>query len=264
MPQITANVLALDRAKEKANKLGFTADPVKLTPEIYVWTDSKNPWRTITMNIYTGNFSISYTYLADQTLLVDKEVLNLKNSFVEARNFLEALGIDTNSLETVDNINFQSDPTIGQYLKLSNSGFFPATSQSEADAVRINLPKKKLDDLPFVSVDPFILPVSFTFSGQRDETKRILLANYTNFPIEKEVLATYPLKSFNTALEALKEGSGFIASHSGKGSSVIIRKAYLAYFDSPLPQNFLQPVVVFEGDNSFIAYVSAVSSEWIK
>ena len=28
-------------------------------------------------------------------------------------------------------------------------------------------------------------------------------------------------------------------------------------------QNFLMPVVVFEGDNGFIAYVSAVTDEWI-
>lgn len=264
MPAIPSNLKALDRAKEKSAKIGFNTDPSYITPEIYTWVDPENKWRTLTMNIYTGNFSISYNFLADQTLLIDKNVPNLQNAFVEAKNFLERLGIDTSDMAGVENINFQSDPRIGAYLKFSISDFTMATSQSEADAVRINLPKKKLDDLPFMTVDPYGSLVSFTFSGQKDEKKRILLANYTNFPIEKNVIATYPLKNFDEALEELKKGSGFIASYKGKGTAIIIRKAYLAYFDPPLPLTYLQPIVVFEGEDSFVAYVQAVSQEWIK
>ena len=263
MPAIPSNLKALDRAKEKVAKIGFTNEPMQITSEIYTWIDPSNQWRSLTMNIYTGNLSISYNFLADQTLLIDKNVPNLQNAFVEAKNFLGQLGIPTDDIEGVENINFQSDPTIGAYLKFSISDFTPATSQSEADAVRINLPKKKLDDLPFISLYPYNALVSFTFSGQRDEKKHILLANYTNFPIDKNTMATYPLKKFEEAIDELKSGSGFVANYKGQDTNVTIRKAYIAYFDPPIPLTYIQPIIVLEGDDSFVAYVQGVSDEWI-
>jgi hypothetical protein len=263
-PQIPSNVLALDRAKERAVKLGFTLDPFKLTPEIYSWTDPNNQWRTFTMNIYTGNFVLSYNFLADQSLVVDKNVPDLQNAFVESKNFLDSLDIDTKELEPVESINFQGNPRAGQFLKFSVSQLTSATSQSDADAVQVFLQKKKLDDLPFYTVDPNGSLISFIYSGQKDSKKHILEALYTNFPIEKEVFATYPVKTFEEALTNLKDGKGFIARKLGDSNSITIRKAYLAYFDAPLPQNYLQPIIVFEGDNSFVAYVQAVSDKWLQ
>jgi hypothetical protein len=44
---------------------------------------------------------------------------------------------------------------------------------------------------------------------------------------------------------------------------ITIRNIFLAYFESEEPQNYLQPIFVFEGDKNFTAYVSAVDPEWI-
>ena len=43
----------------------------------------------------------------------------------------------------------------------------------------------------------------------------------------------------------------------------MIKKIYLAYYLSEQRQNYLMPIVIFEGNNNFYAYVQAVQDEWI-
>ncbi|NMB56402.1 hypothetical protein GYA19_00515, partial [Candidatus Beckwithbacteria bacterium] len=48
------------------------------------------------------------------------------------------------------------------------------------------------------------------------------------------------------------------------GDKIMIRNISLAYFDSKLPQKYLQPIYVFEGDDNsnreFIAYIPALQN----
>ena len=48
-------------------------------------------------------------------------------------------------------------------------------------------------------------------------------------------------------------------SESGQ---VVIREVYLAYYDAGEQVEFYQPVIVFAGDNNFIAYVPAVTADY--
>jgi hypothetical protein len=48
------------------------------------------------------------------------------------------------------------------------------------------------------------------------------------------------------------------------GGTVTIRRIYLGYYDSLTPQEFLMPIVVFEGDGGFLGYVQAVTNEWLQ
>jgi hypothetical protein len=107
--------------------------------------------------------------------------------------------------------------------------------------------------------------ISFVFSGSKDIKKRVLQFAYTFWSIDYTTTATYGLKTSATAWEELQNGKGYIARYPTDGSTnVIIRNAYLAYYDSLDPQTYLQPVFVFEGDNDFLAYVPAVASPWIE
>ena len=44
----------------------------------------------------------------------------------------------------------------------------------------------------------------------------------------------------------------------------VVRNVSLAYYDSVIPQNYLQPIYVFEGDGNFIGYVSAIDLFWVE
>ena len=91
----------------------------------------------------------------------------------------------------------------------------------------------------------------------------ILEANYSRQNIMDES-ATYPIKTAQQAFEELQEGNGFIASHSGDSTNVKIKEVYLALYSEGKLQQYLTPVIVFEGDNNFVAYVPAVTDEWIE
>ena len=67
------------------------------------------------------------------------------------------------------------------------------------------------------------------------------------------------------AFSELQEGKAFIPSNSNNAniSNISIRNVLLGYYMGENRQDYLLPIVVFEGDNNFIAYVSAVKDEWI-
>ena len=75
---------------------------------------------------------------------------------------------------------------------------------------------------------------------------------------------TYPIKTADQAFEELRNGKGYIASFFGTSTTVKIKDVTLGYYISDRPQEYLMPIIVFHGDNDFIAYVSAVQNTWIK
>ena len=64
------------------------------------------------------------------------------------------------------------------------------------------------------------------------------------------------------AFEELKAGKAYIASISGESQNIVIRRIYLAYYDPGEATDFYQPIIVFEGDNNFVAYLPAVSADY--
>ena len=81
--------------------------------------------------------------------------------------------------------------------------------------------------------------------------------------LQENEFATYPLKTASEAWEDLKSGKGFIANLGDNNEGVLkIRRVYLAYYDAGVYTEFYQPIVVFEGDNKFTAYVPAVDSQY--
>ena len=44
---------------------------------------------------------------------------------------------------------------------------------------------------------------------------------------------------------------------------IVIRNISLAYYDSDEPQEYLQPIFIFEGDNDFVAYLPAITGEYL-
>ena len=58
------------------------------------------------------------------------------------------------------------------------------------------------------------------------------------------------------------ERTGVYRTISKAGGTATVRTVTLAYYDSLDPQNYLQPVFVFEGDDGFLAYVPAVALPW--
>jgi len=146
-----------------------------------------------------------------------------------------------------------------EFFKFQQGNLVPVIALSETQVARVNFFRKSLDELPILPPNPKKSLITFLITNSTDPNKKMVEANYTYNQIERETFSTYPLKSSAQAWQELQAGQGYIANlGNNQEGEITIRRIYLAYFESEQPQKFLQPIFVFEGDNSFYAYVSAV------
>lgn len=254
IPLQSPGLLNLERANNLAKRMGFFSEPEKISDRLHRWQKQKILNSVLTIDIIHGSFKIEKNWRDYQELFQEKMLPAKGQAMAEARDFLSQYSLLSTDLEIGE---AQVD-----YLRFISPNLVPAVSLSEADLVQIYLFRPSLDSLPLLPPDPKQALVSLLISGSRDQEKRILEVNYAYFPIIRETTATYPLKNTAQAWEELKSGQAFIAVSSGSAKEITIRKAYLAYFENSLPQNYLQPIYVFEGSDDFVAYVSAISPEW--
>jgi len=247
------NLLASDRAISLAQKIGFSDQPEKKDETTYRWI-TKN-FTVLEMDINNLNFHLTYDFKNDQEVLVSKNLPNNQQAAQEAKNFLVG-----NELLPEDLANGTAE---FEYLHFDGNQLIPVASYSEAEFIRVNLFRANLDELRIFPPNPKKSLIFFLFSGSRSPGKRIIEISYIYFPVEKEIFGTYPLKPVTQAWNELQQGQGYIANlGQNENGQIIVRKVYLGYYDSEAPQNYLQPIYVFEGDRNFFAYVPAVDPKW--
>jgi len=258
MPPISSNIKGLDYAKENAEDLGFDPNGKVIAeniPNVYYFKRRNAP-SNLTINIVTGVFSISYDLSADPTVIG-----TIPPAPEAARIQVEAV-LDSAKLLAEDLIG----PPTTQFLKVEAGRFAPVQSLSESDFIKINIFRKSVEfwDEEFPSLTPTYPEgnIWFMLSGSRVRDKSIVAAEYHYFPIDEEKSSTYPTKTSEAAWEDLQEGKAFIVSPQEVSGEITVRRIYLAYYDAGQYTQFYQPVIVFEGDDNFMAFVPAVTDEY--
>lgn len=258
MPQAQSSIQGLEAAKEKARGFGFSPEGklvVDSVPNVYLFKKPDKP-SSFTINIITGVFSISYDIASDPGVL--SQVPPAPSPAVSsAHSYLGRGGLDQPDLTGTETV---------QLLRIEGGKFVPAISLSEAQVTKVNVFRKKYggkdetDGYPAVTPDMPEANVWFMFSGRGSD---ILASEYHYFSVKEDSFETYPIKTADKAWEELKSGKGYIANPGDrKSNEVVVRKVYLGYYDPGQYTPFYQPVVVFEGDNGFFAYVPAVTDEF--
>jgi hypothetical protein len=190
--------------------------------------------------------------------------------------------IDLTKTQTPEkNVHYITSP---QIFSIVNGALVPTTSLSKAQAIRVDIYQKdmeyqlntgiagdggikKLDmKIPILYPHPPYSTMSFCIASGANGAQ-VVAANYVHQDItipEVDTEATYPIKTATEAFDELKKGNGYIAAYSGNDSSVLINNVYLAYYLGEEKQDYLMPIIVFEGDGGFFGYVSAVKNDWVK
>ncbi len=253
MPKTSSNLLSLDMAKNKAAALGFNADIQQVSDTLYRFKNPDYPV-SLQMNIIAETFSISYDLVSD-TSPID---LTPPIAEVAASNFKSFLSGADMLPEDLTGI------VTHDFLKVSNGQLVSALSLSEANFVKVNLFRKNYDNLPSVTGNPNQANVWAIISGAARQGQRIIASEYHYHSVDESQFSTYPIKTPSEAFTELQNGKAFIANTglNTNGSSLKVRHIYLAYFDPNSITEYFQPVYVFEGDNGFIAYLPAVTSEY--
>lgn len=259
MPKKLPNLLASERAKKFAVKIGFTDEPELITSTIYRFTDPIEKLRTLEIDITNMNFKLKYDYAKNPQVFQIGQITSKDQALGEVKQFIQFNNLfDETVLKgkiTTNLLIFNND----------SKSFQEASSLSNANAVRINYFQNDLDNIP-------ILPPRFSksynyaiFAAGTTLSTRIIELSYTFWPISFDDFATYPLRSGREAWQDLKDGYAYVINMGNNTSeNIVIRKIYLAYYDSEEQQRYLQPIFVFEGDNDFVAYLPAIAQEWLE
>ena len=242
-----SRILELEKIKPKARALGFDQEPVKVDDQTYKFIGTNRP-AELTVDIIYNSYAYKYDWRSDPRILDEKTISNNEQVLLEAKNMWQNLGL------------LAADLTEGKakitYFAGGTGELVPTISLSEANFIRVDMFRADKDGLKVITPKGEESPVNVTLSGSNDRTKRIVEANYSYSRILDNDFSTYPLKGVDKAWTELQAGGGYIAR--SEAIQVTVRKASLAYYESGQPQEFLQPVYMFEGDGGFVAYVSAI------
>lgn len=256
MPKALPTLSSADRAIAKAAKLGFTAEPIKTSEVLYRFLHPTVA-ATLDMNIVNNNFSTSYNLAADSEPL-EGAAPSVSDATEIAEGILDSIGGAPEDL---------TGPIVPEFLRLDGQNLVTAASLAEANFVKINFFRKtfeeELNKYPSVTPNSKQANVWFIIGGGSQREKRLIASEFHYFPITATKFETYPIKTAQQAIDDLKENRGYIANLGlNKDGNVTIRRIYLAYYDADQASQFYQPVVVFEGDRGFVAYVPAVVEEY--
>lgn len=255
MPKNSANLLSLDTARNTAEALGFGSEGQQISDTVYKFKHPSYP-SALQLNIITNTFSISYDLASDRSPISYKPFV-AEVAASNFRSFLSSANLSPDDL---------TGPVTHDFLKISNGNLVSALSLSEANFVKINLFRKNYDNLPSMTGDPNQANIWAIVSGAGNTGQQIIAAEYHYRQVDETEYSTYPIKTPAEAFTDLQNGNAFIASLglNNDGGSLKIRHIYLAYFDPNTTTDYYQPIYVFEGDNGFIAYLPAVTSDYLQ
>jgi len=249
MPRSSQTQLNLEETKRTVSGLGFNPEGQPASETLYRFPHRSAP-SSLEINIITGVFSLSYDIAADPTIL-EKRPPVPEIAVSQVRNFISRGGLLTEDL---------GGPTKHEFLRIEGGKFISALSLSDANLIKVNLFRKDYDELPALTLTPDEANVWFIVSGAG---QNMVGGEYHYFKVDPTKFATYPIKTGQQALDELKAKAGYVAKlGQNESGNIVIRRIYLAYYDPPVASDFYQPIVVFEGDNGFVAYVPAVTSDY--
>lgn len=284
------SLLDLENARKKIAKLGFIDDAGNALPEIprggtmYEWHESKGFQRKVLYDTVSQNFTMTSNYIVSNTILRAQTNPNETSALAATQAFLSGIDsmptdVDLDKTKNPDQkINYITKP---QLFSINGNELVPASSLSDTQVIRVDLYQKDIAykltagqngnltrfqdfdlNLPILYPHPPYSTMNFIV-GSGDQDNEVVSAIYKhqsiNLTPDKE--ATYPIKSVEQAYEELKSGKGYIAAYKVPNNQVIITDVYLAYYLGETRQDYLMPIIVFEGNNGFFGYISAVNDE---
>ena len=247
------DLLALQKAKSKVGAVGFTSNELPVSNQVYQWNDNGPLNRTITMNIFSSDFSLSSSFISDPIVQSAGNLPDPNGAINVAQTFLSTM----DSLpDDIDNSKTQTF-----LFSINNNTLTSATSISNAQVIEVDLFQKDVDKLPIFYPKAVNSTMTLLIVAGQDQPQ-VAQINYYHQSISKNN-STYPVKTAQEAFNELKQGKGYIASYFGTSDYISIKNISLGYYIGDKKQDYLMPIAVFEGNDGFFAYVPLLNDEWI-
>jgi len=238
-----------------AKTLGFDTETVKykLQGEEAVFDDSQSQLK---INITNFNFSFEQVFIKDSSIFATTNIPSKTEIENKAIDFLKNIGRYPDELTQgkTNLIYFSYNPEV-QTMQ-------PTQKIDEANVVEIDFYRPDIDDFPIIS-PRYFNSQNYVVMVFNEDGFKILRAQIKFFEKSEDQMGIYPVKTGEAAYEALKSGHSMIISNPQKKQEITIKKMFLGYFDPDYYQEYLQPVYVFLGTDDFVAYVPAVTDNYL-
>ncbi|HSW96485.1 MAG TPA: hypothetical protein VLF89_01530 [Candidatus Saccharimonadales bacterium] len=257
--QLQPELLALQNAKALVPTGDFPNDPQALSETVYQWTSPNPPYKILTYNIVTHDFNLISSYATDPDVIAAVSLGDTQGAISTAQSFLGGFNAYPKDID-------ESKTQTALYsINGTTKALQPAISLSTAQVIQVDFFQKDLNKLPMYYPQPnhsLINALIGAFQGGRT----VLTANATIKSITT-TSGTYPLKSVEQAFKELQSASpsAYVASQANPAATTVkINQMSLGYYIGQGEQKYLMPIYVFQGENGFYAYVSAITDAWIK
>lgn len=252
---LQAQLLGLNKAKTMAKAAGFSTDPTALSETSYKWTGTDPLSSTLTMDIQSFDYTLISSYLTNSTVLSAAFIPDETLAEKTAQNFFTSVSPLPDSID--------SSKTKTTLLAIKGSSLVPASSLSNAQIIRVDFFPQNVNTLPIYTPNPSQSLIYALVASSDTTDPQIVEAQYFHKDLSTDK-ATYPIKTAQQAFNDLKNGKGYIAAYGSTSPSINITDVTLGYYVDTTPRDYLMPVIVFEGDNGFFAYVSAIDDKWLQ
>ena len=263
-------------AKADAESLGFTDSDLTtdLKGNIYSWRNIISG-SALTINIDTRELKMF-------TQLIGKQDKIVAGRLAQEEAIRRAKGVLNSVHRLEDPLYANSQPNVVMG-KFSGNAIIPTEVIKEAQLASVDF-YRQVKDIPILGPDPKRGLIRVYISSTTETFINNPLLEYTYWDIDTQSNATYPISPVEDVWAAVSKGSGVIANVTSRESNafqdykpvkvdrVLINDIYLAYYETPKFQKFLQPIYVFEGNYSaagsaggeITIYYPAVIGSWIK
>lgn len=248
------NLLAVERAREKVDNIGFSGPGTALTPTRYQWDENVSPFRKLTMEILDSNFDITSFYLEIDEIRTAESLPTEEQAIKTAKEVV-------NTLATFP-LDIDEEKTKTTLYEIKNADLVEATSFSNAHIIQVNFFQKDLDNLKIYYEDPLFSSMTLLIGGGKTGGQ-VVEAHYFHQSVT-ENSATYPIITPEEAWDSLKKGDAHIARYDGTSSTISIKNVALGYYLNDENEEYMMPIIVFEGEDNFFAYVPAIKKTWFK
>lgn len=265
----TAKVYFLPQAETKfgyrerlyliAKSLGFNteASGYRLVGSLATFNE---PTQKLSIDIKNFNFEYKYSMEENKAMFESASIPSRDESVSKAVEFLQKAGRYPEELA--------QGKTNVLYLRYNpeNNSMVFVDSNTRANVVEVDFYRPDIEAQP--NTIPVVSPKYFNSQNyvllmfHADGSYKVLRSQVKFFDRSSDQVGVYPLRTGIEAYADLKAGKGYVVSGQ-IGPRVTIKKMFLGYFDPDVYQEYLQPVYVFIGDDDFVAYVSAVSGEYL-
>ena len=258
MPDFSSTLFDDESTREIAAAYGFVLEPEIIDKRTYRFSKSSPLQSTLDIDIRAKTFELQTNYLSRQELLINKNLPDTQTAISQVKSYLSTAGLLDPDLEAA------SSSAAAKYLKTSGKLLEEAFSVREAEFIQVDLGRE-----PIAGQYELFTPkghegtVNAIITGAFGSLDNIVYLRNKHYPVDYESEETYPLRNISDAWHLLQSGEGYVYNPQAVKTAVV-RYIYLGYFDNFEHQEYLQPIYVFEGDEGFLGYVSAIESKYLQ